>query len=247
MKTRDQFNQQNYQQAVKFAESYSVDLKQEYLAETQDRYQFEQMQKSHRLENITQKRPLATLGLLVLLGVVTTLIYWQTDRYQIVRTGTQMHQAFQVQTALEDKEQKNYRYITNLQDRLRENPNNGDLWYELGQAYALNNDFDSALVCYDNAQKVLGEKASILGAMATAEYYANHKNLSEKAQQWIDKALKVDAKESSSLLLLASDAYAKKNYQQAIDFWRKVLDSDNDAIDRKAIIYSIQTAKEMLN
>jgi len=247
MKTRDQLNQQNYQQAVKFAEYFSTELKEEYLAETHARYQFEQTQTSYRLENAAKKRPLVSLGLAVLLGAVASLIYWQTDRYHIVQRGTQMHQAFQVQTELEDKEQKNYRYVTNLQDRLRENPNDGDLWYELGQAYALNNDFGAALVCYDNAQKVLGEKASILGAMATAEYYANQKKLSEKAQQWIDKALKLDAKESSSLLLLASDAYAKKDYSQAIHLWRQVLDSDNNAIDRKAIIYSIQTAKEMLN
>lgn len=74
----------------------------------------------------------------------------------------------------------------------------------------MNNDFESALVCYDNALKVLGEKAAIFGAMATVEYYANQNKLSEKARQWVDKALRLDQKESSSLLLLASDAYAKK-------------------------------------
>lgn len=247
MKTRQQLNQENYQQAVKFADNFTSDLKAEYLAEAQERYQFEQRQISESLQNLGKKRPLALFALLLVILLVASVTYWQTGRYQIVQAGNQMHQAFQVQTQLEDKEQKNYRYITNLQERLRATPNDGDLWYELGQAYALNNDFESALVCYDNALKVLGEKAAIFGAMATVEYYANQNKLSEKARQWVDKALRLDQKESSSLLLLASDAYAKKDYRQAIDLWRKVLDSDNESINRRAIIQSMQAAREMMN
>ncbi|CUU52372.1 putative cytochrome C biogenesis protein [Actinobacillus pleuropneumoniae] len=247
MKTRQQLNQENYQQAVKFADNFSEDLKAEYLAEAQERYQFERQQISEHLQNVKQKRPLVLSLLLLVILSVSGVTYWQTGRYQIVQTGNQMHQAFQVQTQLEDKEQKNYRYITNLQDRLRATPNDGDLWYELGQAYTLSNEFESALVCYDNALKVLGEKAAIFGAMAAAEYYANQNKISARAQQWIDRALRLDQKESSSLLLLASDAYAKKDYQQAIDLWRKVLDSDNESINRRAIIQSMQAAREMIN
>ena len=41
MKTRQQLNQENYQQSVKFADNFTSDLKAEYLAEAQERYHFE--------------------------------------------------------------------------------------------------------------------------------------------------------------------------------------------------------------
>ncbi len=250
MKTREQLNTETYQQAVKFAQSFAEELKTEYLNEATERYQFEQSQfEQSYSEAISQKKeklpPLVMLLMFAMLLVMSGAIYWQSGRYQIVQKGEQMHQAFQVQFDLEQKEQKNERYILNLQDRLRQNPNDGNLWYELGQAYALNNDFTSALICYDNAQKVLGEKAAILGAMATADYYQHKQTLTEQAEQWIEKALALDAKESSSLLLLASNAFRNKDYTKAIDYWRKVLDSENESIDRRAVIQSIQMARQM--
>ena len=42
MKTREQLNLENYQQAVKFAGNFAEPFKQEYLAEAERRYQFDQ-------------------------------------------------------------------------------------------------------------------------------------------------------------------------------------------------------------
>lgn len=247
MQTREQINRETYQQAVKFAEFFADDeLKREYLKEAEERYQFEKKH-SQTLQDNRKMSPLVTTFILLIIAIVSTAIYWQTGRYQTVEQGIQMHEAFKVETEIESKEHKNDRYIMNLQDRLRQNPNDGDLWYELGQAYALNNDFNSAQVCYQNAQKVLGEKAVLYGAMATADYYDNDQKITEQGKRWIEKALSLNDKESTSLLLLASESFKQKDYQQAINHWRKVLDSDNEAVDRRAIIQRIQMAKENLN
>ncbi|WP_150538345.1 TPR domain-containing protein [Actinobacillus vicugnae] len=245
MKTRAEINLENYQQALKFSENFAGELKSEYQQEAKQRYLFEQ-KATQSLQNFAPNRPLVWLCLLTSILAISLFFYWQTEHYQIVQKGEQLHQAFQIQVAQEDKEQKNNRYVLSLQDRLRANPNNGELWYELGQAYALNNDFGSALICYENAQHVLGDKAAIFGAMATAKYYQEGKNISEKTQQWLDKALALDKKETTSLLLLASDAYANKHYQQAIYFWRQALDSENESIDRRAVIQSIEMARQQL-
>ncbi len=60
------------------------------------------------------------------------------------------------------------------------------------------------------------------------------------------KSLKLDAKESASLLLLATDAYRNKDYASAVSYWRRVLDSDNEALDRRAVIQSIAEAQAKL-
>lgn len=244
MKTREQLNLENYQQSVKFAEQLAEPFKQEYLDEAASRYQFEQADRPI-LQKKSRFSPLVVSLILLVIIAVSCGLYWQSGRYPLVQKGEQMHQAFQVKLEMEDKTQKNQRYIESLQSRLRENPNDGDLWYELGQAYALDNEFSSALICYQNAQMVLGEKAAILGAMATADYYDKGQKLSSEAKAWLNHALTLDPKESSSLLLLASDAFLHNDYEQAISYWRKVLDSDNDAINRRAIIQSIEMAKQM--
>ena len=248
---RNQLNQQHYQQAVKFAENFANGERQEFLEEVQDRYAFEaqkaqQKQAAHPLQKNSQKAPLvlAVLGAVALLG--TSLFYWQTGRYQQVQQGQQAFIEFQQQKAEESSIDRNDHYIINLQKQLRQNPNNGDLWFELGQAYSLNNDFESAMICYQNAISVLGRKPAIIGAMATADYYLNKQKFSSQTKIWIDEALKSDPQESASLLLLASDAFLHNDFKQAIFYWEKVLESENQALDRKEIIKSIQMAQNML-
>ena len=244
---RHQLNEEHYQQAVKFAENFTNAERQELLNEIQDRHNFEQQKQAiPHLQKSPKKVPLV-LGSLALIGLLcTSFFYWQSGRYQQVQQGEQAFVAFQQQKAEESSVDRNDHYILNLQKQLRQNPNNGDLWFELGQAYSLNNDFESAMICYQNAITVLGRKPSIIGSMATADYYLNKQKLSPQAKSWIEEALKSDPQESASLLLLASDAFLHNDLKQAIDYWEQVLDSENQAIDRKEIIKSIQMAQNML-
>lgn len=156
METRDQLSRENYQQAVKFAQHFADDVKQEYEREAEQRYQFEKAQfEKNELQNNVKNRPLAKMAMLSLIAILLlgTAYYAFSGRYQVVQEGLKVHKDFQQQVSEQHGTSKNERYIISLQNQLRENPNSGDLWYELGQAYVLSNDFDSALVCYDNAQK----------------------------------------------------------------------------------------------
>lgn len=250
METRDQLSQETYQQAVKFAQHFADEPRQEFESEAEQRYQFERTQFEQTiLQNNAQNRPLAKIAILscvaiLLLGMA---YYGFSGRYQVVQAGLQQHQDFQQQVSDPHGTSKNERYVLSLQNRLRENPNNGNLWYELGQAYALSNDFDSALVCYDNAEKLLGKRAAILGAIATARYYDNGQKMTDEIQAIIEQALQLDKNENASLLLLASDSFLNNNYQQALEHWRKVLDGNNESINRRAIIQSMEMARQMLN
>lgn len=244
---REALNRVYYQQAVRLAEKFATQEQAEFLQETAERRAFEQAQLVQRhLPETKLKRPLvfASLSMLGVLAVAT-LFYTQTGRYTEVQQGEQALHSFLTQKAEEDNSQRNDRYIVNLQNQLRKNANNGDVWFELGQAYSLNNDFESAMICFHNAIKVLGRKPAIIGAMATAEYYRNRQKLSVQAKEWIDEALKGDPQESSSLLLLASEAFLHNEFEQAVSYWEKVLNSDNRSIDRREIIQSIQMAKQM--
>lgn len=249
METRDQLSQETYQQAVKFAQHFADEPRQEFEREALQRYQFEKTQfEQSQLQKNGQNRPLVKIALISLLTIfaLSATYYWQSGRYQTVQEGVSLHKEFQQQTFEHPTESKNERYIISLQNQLRENPNNGDLWYELGQAYTLDNDFDSALVCYGNAEKLLGKRPAILGAVATARYYDNGQKMTTEIHAIIDQALALDKTENASLLLLASDSFLNNRYQEALAYWRKVLDGNNESIDRRAIIQSMGMARQML-
>lgn len=249
METREQLSQQSYQQAVKFAQQFADEERTELEQEAAERYAFEKAQfEQNQLQHSAQNRPLAKFAAVSILAIllIGSAYYGLSGRYQIVQEGLKVHQKFEQQVNDPHGSSKNERYIVSLQNQLRENPNNGDLWYELGQAYALDNDFDAALVCYQNAEKLLGKKPTVLGAMATARYYDNGQKMNAEIQALIEQALALNKNETASLLLLASDSFLTNNYAQALVYWRKVLDSNNDAIDRRAIIQSMTMARQML-
>lgn len=245
MNQREQLNQRHYQQAVQFAEQFAKSEQQAFLQESEERYRFEQQR---ILQKISLKRPLAfwRWAAVCLAFVVSGFIYWQMGRYTNVVEGTQALHTFRQQQSEEDSSQRNQHYITHLQAQLRQNPNNGEQWFELAQAYALDNDFESALICYRNAQTVLGETAAILGGMATVEYYRNKQRFTPQIEQWINKALQLEPNESSSLLLLASNAFLSNDFQRAIAYWEQILAAENQSIDRREVIQSLNMAKQRL-
>lgn len=246
MSLRDTLNAEFDQQAVRFAENFAETERAEFLQENAARRQFEQQQ---TLQKNRENRPLASrvaLLILALILFVAGLVYWQTGRYQTVSQGEAALASFLQQQQEKAGEQRNDDYILTLQNRLRANPNEGDVWFELAQAYLLNNEFEHALISYRNAQGILGESAAIFGGMATAEYYRNRHQMNEQVKQWIELALKKDKNESASLLLLGSDAFLHNEFKQAIQYWERVLESENTAVDRRELIRSIQAAKARL-
>jgi formate-dependent nitrite reductase complex subunit NrfG len=247
---RIELNEQYHQQAVKSAQYLAKDEQAEYVAEAEERHQFEQQALAKNWQKLPENPPLAKRAwqaslILIPLVAISVGIYSQMGRWTQVQQGVSAHSDFQAQQQEKDTEARNDDYVVSLQNRLRENPNNGDLWYELGQAYALNNAFEEALICYDNAQKVLGEKAAIWSAKATAEYYRNKQQMNPQVKEWLEKALAKDPNDSASLLLLASDSFLQNDFRQAVRYWRQVLDSENEAVNRRAIIQSITMAEQM--
>lgn len=246
---REQLNQTHFQQALRSADYFAPADKQAWLDEIHARQAFEQA--ALAAQKTAENPPLARqngrkIALISAIILAAAIGYWQTGRYQQVQQGQQALSEFQQQRDSETERQHNDHYIISLQNQLRQNRENGDLWFELGQAYSLNNEFEAALHCFRNALGILGERASILGAMATVDYYQHKQKLSAQAKSWLNQALKLDPKESASLLLLASDAFLHNNPPQAIFYWEQALDSENQALNRREIIKSIKVAEQMV-
>ena len=182
----------------------------------------------------------STLLVFALLLAIPFAYYFSLERFSRVQQGEQEQIAQHNQQLETTEENKTEAIIGKIQDKLRQDPNSAENWIKLGDAYMQNNDFDSALVCYGNAEKIDGRKPTTRGLMATALYLQANQQITPQVQQFLDEALTQDPKEVSALSLLAAEAFKTRDYSTALDYWQQILDSGNSAVDRRAIIQKMK-------
>ena len=182
----------------------------------------------------------STLIVFALLLAIPFAYYFSLERFSRVQQGEQEQIAQHNQQLETTEENKTEAIIGKIQDKLRQDPNSAENWVKLGDAYMQNNDFDSALVCYGNAEKIDGRKPTTRGLMATALYLQANQQITPQVQQFLDEALAQDPKEVSALSWLAAEAFKTRDYSTALDYWQQILDSGNSAVDRRAIIQKMK-------
>ena len=182
----------------------------------------------------------STLLVFALLLVIPLVYYFSLERFSRAQQGEQEQIAQHNQQLETPEENKTEAIIDKIQDKLRQDPNSVENWIKLGDAYMQNDDFDSALVCYSNAEKIDGPKPTTQGLMAMALYLQAHQQITPQVQQLLNEALVQDPKEVSALSLLAAEALKTRDYSTALDYWQQILDSGNSAVDRRATIQKMK-------
>ncbi|MFB1016178.1 MAG: cytochrome c-type biogenesis protein CcmH [Alteromonadaceae bacterium] len=137
--------------------------------------------------------------------------------------------------------------IQALQNKIEKNPEDADTWYELGQVLVGAGDFDNAIKAFDRVIEIEGEKADILGAKAQASYYRNGQKLDANVQRLIDRALVLDPVDPSTNILLGMHNFMNQNYQQAINYWQRVVDSGRKTVNIAALKDAIVESKNRLS
>lgn len=235
-------NQQLYQQQLTNIAHLASPLKQH--LEKEIHYRFFLQDTQNKTNLLSLKKPNAWLLLsvgIIIIGIILSG-YLISGRYQLVLNEEQ-----KFQQAMETRQQQNRQhtdYILAIQNKLRTNPNDGDSWFELGQAYTQNNEYPEALECYSRALKLNGRKAYLLSAIANTLYYQANSTLTDEVRQYLAETLALNPQDTTALLLLASEAFQQQHYTQAITYWKKVLDNAQ-SVDRVAIIQNIQIAEEL--
>ena len=182
----------------------------------------------------------STLLVFALLLAIPLAYYFSLERFSLVQQGEQEQIAQHNQQLETPEENKTEAIIGKIQDKLRQDPNSAENWIKLGDAYMQNNDFDSALVCYGNAERISGRQPTTQGLMAMALYLQANQQITPKVQQFLNEALAQDPKEVSALSLLAAEALKTRDYSTALDYWQQILDSGNSAVDRRATIQKMK-------
>jgi len=117
--------------------------------------------------------------------------------------------------------------LEQLHAKLKQSPDNIEGWQMLARSSMNTQRYDLAMVAYQEIIRILTEQqenpAAIYGLLAQAMYYQSDGQLNAEIDAILAKALSLDSNELNSLGLLAIDAFTGKRYQEAKDYWLRIL------------------------
>lgn len=184
------------------------------------------------------------IGLSIFVLMFSLTMYSQHGAYErlaqprIVAGNEQAQQAQQEQMLAQ---------LQQLQQAVETDPSNADAWYGLGQLYVTVGRFQLAVEAFDKVIGIEGEQADLIGAKAQATYYGANQTITPEVQALIDRALALDANDPSTNILLGMHNFMNQSYQQAIDYWQRVVDSGRQSVNVAALSEAIKEAKSRLS
>ncbi len=113
--------------------------------------------------------------------------------------------------------------VTWLAERLKSEPDNVDGWVMLARSYTALNRYQDASAAYVRAVALQPNNASVLADHADILAMLKQ-TLQGEPEKIIQQALKIDPKNLKALSLAGAAAYERKDYQDAIKRWQKILD-----------------------
>ena len=179
--------------------------------------------------------------------VFSFALYLKTGAYQRLTTSVQAPvQAPARSDQTTEQQQQAIAQVKHFKELTEQNAQNSDAWYGLGQALVGVGQFDFAMTAFDQVIRIEGEHADILGVKAQAAYYRNDQKIDGTVQLLIDKALALDPLDPSTNILLGMHNYMTQNYQQAVAYWQKVVNSGRSNVNIAALSEAIVEAKSRL-
>ncbi len=136
--------------------------------------------------------------------------------------------------------------LKQLKREVKDDPENSQAWFSLGQAYISAGEFDNAINAFDTVMGQVGEHAELLGPKAQAMYYKNEQRISPEIQTIIDRALALDSVDASTNILLGMDSFSNREFALAVKYWEKVLNSGRPGISVQALTSAVAEAKNQL-
>ncbi|RON92113.1 c-type cytochrome biogenesis protein CcmI [Pseudomonas fluorescens] len=187
-----------------------------------------------RVSKLGKPLPLLAAVMVPVLGLGLYLHFGAADKVELTREFAQAPQSMEEMTR-------------RLERAVAAQPDSAEGLYFLGRTYMAQDRPVDAAKMFERAANLAGRQPELLGQWAQAQYFADGKKWSDKIQALTDEALKADPKEVTSLGLLGIAAFEGERYQQAIDYWNRLLAQlPADDNSRAALQGGIERATERL-
>jgi len=113
--------------------------------------------------------------------------------------------------------------VKRLAEKLEKDPSNGEGWILLGKSYLELGQHKEAADAFAKAIKLVPTDATLLADYADAHVMANARKWDAPSKDAIAKALAADPRHLKSLALAGSEAFDRKDFKVAIEFWERML------------------------
>jgi cytochrome c-type biogenesis protein CcmH len=134
--------------------------------------------------------------------------------------------------------------IDKLQEKLKHQPESARGWYLLGRLFASQSQWQQAYEAYAKAHHLKPNDDQITVNYAQSLWQLNHQQFSDEIRNLFKSILKKNSNQPDALAMLAMDAYIGHAYQQAIDYWQRLLAIvPPESTDAKAIRKAIAKAQ----
>ncbi|WP_282384761.1 MULTISPECIES: c-type cytochrome biogenesis protein CcmI [unclassified Pseudomonas] len=187
-----------------------------------------------RVSRLGKPLPLLAAVLVPVLGLGLYLHFGAADKVELTREFAQAPQSMEEMTQ-------------RLERAVAAQPDSAEGLYFLGRTYMAQDRPADAAKMFERAANLAGRQPELLGQWAQAQYFADGKKWSKQIQKLTDEALRADPKEVTSLGLLGIAAFEGERYQEAIDYWNRLLAQlPPDDNSRAALQGGIERAAERL-
>lgn len=138
--------------------------------------------------------------------------------------------------------------VSQLAQRLEENPADPEGWSMLGRSYLVLGRLDDAIAAYEKAISLANDDPNLLVDYADALAMASGaQSLEGRPIQLIDKALTIDPDNQKGLWLAGTAAFERADFQQALEYWRKLYRMlPQDTEDARVMQGNIKEAESLL-
>lgn len=138
--------------------------------------------------------------------------------------------------------------VTQLAQRLEENPADPEGWAMLGRSYLVLERLDDAVMAYEKAVALAGDNPNLLVDYADALAMAGgEQSLEGRPMELIEQALALDPNNQKALWLAGTAAYEKAEFKQALDYWRRLYEMlPKDTEDARIMEGNIKEAEGLL-
>ncbi len=135
--------------------------------------------------------------------------------------------------------------IEKLKAQLKKQPSSVRGWYLLGRLYASQNRWKDACDAFAVAYQKQPDDEQVAVNYVHSLWPFHHQSFDQHSRELLTKILKNNPLQPDALGMRAMDAYARHDYQQAIDDWQRLLKiAPPQSNDAKAIRKAIAKAEE---
>ena len=190
-----------------------------------------------------ERRPHRSYAVIVALiaPIAAAALYWQIGTPEALSP-----QAAVAQDANRPSPEEIDAMIAKVKQRLEKEPDNIEGWTILARTHYTLGKFQDAAVAYAALTALVPYDADLLADYADALAMSQGKNFAGKPMELVQLALKIDPTQWKALAMAGSEAFERKDYKAAADFWQRLQDSaPADSPMRERVQASIDEARSL--